>query len=449
MSTVVKMPQLGESVVEGTVARWLKAPGDRIAKNEPLLEISTDKIDTEVPAPAAGLLLEIRVPANSTVRAGVTLALIGSEAEYAAQSSAEPAAPVQDSGARNGAHDGGHNGSDQSVADAAASTPTSSPTSALTAPQPGGRSFVSPVVARMAAEHQLDLAQVPGTGLGGRVTKKDVSAFLQRQTEAADAPGGAELAPLQPTAPDRAEEPAALEPLSVDEVLTPLTAMRRAIAQHMVMSKHTSPHVTTIFEADMTAVIRHREANKRAFAAKGIALTYTPYFIAAIVAGLRVVPEANSRFTDAGIVVNKRMHIGVAVALSHGLLVPVLRDADEKNLQGLARLVNELVERTRNNALRPDDVQGGTFTLTNHGTGGSLLATPIINQPQTGILGVGAIVKRPVVRSSSQSLLPDADDSIVIRPMCYLGFTFDHRALDGAQGDAFLTAVKRRLENWQ
>jgi 2-oxoglutarate dehydrogenase E2 component (dihydrolipoamide succinyltransferase) len=199
----------------------------------------------------------------------------------------------------------------------------------------------------------------------------------------------------------------------------------------------------------MTAVIRHREAHKRSFAAKGLALTYTSYFIAAIVTGLRAVPEANSRFTDAGIAVNKRMHIGIAVALTHGLLVPVLRDADEKNLQGLARQVNELVERTRSNGLRPDDVQGGTFTLTNHGTGGSLLATPIINQPQTGILGVGAIVKRPVVRSSTPSLLPNADDSIVIRPMCYLSFTFDHRVLDGAQGDAFLTAVKQRLENWQ
>jgi 2-oxoglutarate dehydrogenase E2 component (dihydrolipoamide succinyltransferase) len=268
-----------------------------------------------------------------------------------------------------------------------------------------------------------------------------------------DVPAANEPAEAQVTGAEEtgAEESGAAEAdmLKPDEVLTPLTAMRRAIAQHMVMSKRTSPHVTTIFETDMTAVIRHREAHKRAFAAKGIALTYTPYFIAAIVTGLRAVPEANSRFTDAGIAINKRIHIGVAVALTHGLLVPVLRDADEKNLQGLARQVNELVERTRSSTLRPDDVQGGTFTLTNHGTGGSLLATPIINQPQTGILGVGAIVKRPVVRSSSLSLLPNADDSIVIRPMCYLSFTFDHRVLDGAQGDAFLTAVKQRLENWQ
>ncbi len=475
MSTVVKMPQLGESVVEGTVARWLKAPGDRIAKNEPLLEISTDKIDTEVPAPADGWLLEIRVAAGSTVRAGSPLAVIGSEAERAAVQTAgsesDPeSTPNSAAQPRNGS--GGGSAAQSREAETGAASESAGAGERL-----GGRGFVSPVVARMAAEHQLDLAQVPGTGLGGRVTKKDVNAYLQRRIESfagqgAAAAGSAAPAELDLAAEQAAEQAAAQAadqaaiqateqaadqaaaqeagaPVSPDEVLTPLTAMRRAIAEHMVMSKRISPHVTTIFEADLTAVIRHREANKRAFAAKGIALTYTPYFVAAIVAGLRAVPEANSRFTDEGIAVNKRMHIGIAVALTHGLLVPVVRDADEKNLQGLARLVNELVERTRNNALRPDDVQGGTFTLTNHGTGGSLLATPIINQPQTGILGVGAIVKRPVVRSSSPSLLPNADDSIVIRPMCYLSFTFDHRVLDGAQGDAFLTAVKRRLENWQ
>jgi 2-oxoglutarate dehydrogenase E2 component (dihydrolipoamide succinyltransferase) len=469
MSTVVKMPQLGESVVEGTVARWLKTPGDRIEKNEPLLEISTDKIDTEVPAPAAGLLLEIRVSAGSTVRAGATLALIGTEAEYAAERTATEKTVTEKTTAGNGEP---RNGSGRQAAAPAGATPTEAQAAEAehapadvpdTGERPGGRSFVSPVVARMAAEHQLDLAQVPGTGLGGRVTKKDVSAYLQRQTEelavqdvegaVRAGPPAVELAPEAEPVTELATSSdagaAADAPLGADEVLTPLTTMRRAIAQHMVMSKRISPHVTTIFEADMTAVIRHREANKRAYSAKGIALTYTPYFVAAIVAGLRAVPEANSRFTDAGIAVNKRIHVGIAVALAHGLLVPVLRDADEKNLQGLARLVNELVERTRSNTLRPDDVQGGTFTLTNHGTGGSLLATPIINQPQTGILGAGAIVKRPVVRSSSDSLLPNADDSIVIRPMCYLSLTFDHRVLDGAQGDAFLTAVKRRLENWQ
>ncbi len=466
MSTIVRMPQLGESVVEGTVARWLKSPGDRVAKNEALLEISTDKIDTEVPAPAGGLLIEIRAAAGDTVKAGTPLAIIGSDDEYtragtngAGESSDSPLrtpepSPPQPRAQRDPA--GSPDNDSPGTRDLSVNLPDLNglgpAISQEAAERPGGRSFVSPVVARMAAEHELDLAQIPGTGLGGRVTKKDVDAFLQRRIEEF-AGQAAKTEPLSPAEPQEAlapaDEPDIAPALNPDEVLTPLTAMRRAIAQHMVMSKRTSPHVTTIFEADMTAVARHREAHKRAFAAKGIALTYTPYFVAAIVTGLRAVPEANSRFTDAGIAVNKRIHIGLAVALTHGLLVPVLRDADEKNLQGLARTINELVERTRSNALRPDDVQGGTFTLTNHGTGGSLLATPIINQPQTGILGVGAIVKRPVVRSSSASLLPNADDSIVIRPMCYLSFTFDHRVLDGAQGDAFLTAVKRRLENWQ
>lgn len=451
MSTIVKMPQLGESVIEGTVARWFKAPGDRIAKNEPLLEILTDKIDTEVPAPADGLLLEIRVLAGVTVRAGTPLAVIGSEAEGTASAATDSRVGELRNGS---AQAKGSSGSGHQQAMQKAATALDQGAHSGAVERPGGRTFVSPVVARMAAEHRLDLAQIIGTGLGGRVTKQDVNAFLQHQ--AGEAAGQANATVIDATAQtdgeaQETEQPAHDEeqPLTSDEVLTPLTSMRRAIAQHMVMSKRTSPHVTTIFEADMTAVIRHREANKRGFAAKGIALTYTPYFVAAIATGLRAVPEANSRFTDAGIVVNKRMHIGIAVALTHGLLVPVVCDADEKNLQGLARLVNELVERTRKNTLRPDDLQGGTFTLTNHGTGGSLLATPIINQPQTGILGAGAIVKRPVVRSSSQSLLPNADDSIVIRPMCYLSFTFDHRVLDGAQGDAFLTAVKHRLENWQ
>lgn len=232
--------------------------------------------------------------------------------------------------------------------------------------------------------------------------------------------------------------------------LRPHSAMRRRIAERMVESLRVAPHVTAVFEADMTAVLAHRARHRADFERRGASPTLTAYVLQACVAALRAVPEANSRFTDDGIAVNRHMHVGIAVALAHGLLVPVLRDADEKNLQGLARVVNELVERTRSNSLCPDDVQGGTLTLTNHGTGGSLLATPIINQPQTGILGVGAIVKRPVVRSSSStSLLPSADDSIVIRPMCYLSFTFDHRVLDGAQGDAFLTAVKQRLENWQ
>ena len=421
MTTPVKMPQLGESVVEGTVARWLKAPGDAVAKHEPLLEISTDKIDTEVPAPADGVLLEILVAEGTTVAAGALLAIIGAPGEVAA--GVPSVAPAPDR---------------QTPPPVERLTEVAGPSDTSSAERPGGRAFISPVVARMSAEHDIDLAHVEGTGLGGRITKKDVEAFL----------AGAPVQPASPVEPELTAPPAAAAEGDEDDVLQPLTTMRRAIAQHMVQSKHTSPHVTTIMEADMTAVVRHREANKRTLTRDGETLTYTPYFVAAIVAGLRAVPEANSRFSDAGILLLRRIHVGIAVAVDGGLFVPVIRNADELSLAGLARAVNDLARRGRAGRLQPDEIQGGTFTLTNHGTGGSLIGTPIINQPQSGILGAGAIVKRPVVRSAGGSLLPSADDAIVIRPMCYLSYTFDHRVLDGAQADKFLAAVKAKLENW-
>lgn len=422
MATTVRMPQMGESVVEGTILRWLKQPGEAIAKHEPLLTISTDKIDTEVPAPVAGVLLEVSAPEGATVRAGTVIATIGAPGEIAAAPSAAPLpAPAR-----------------QTQVEPPAAAPVAPAPTPAPAEKPAGRAFISPVVARMSAEHGIDLAQVTGTGLGGRITRKDLEAYLTTvKREVAEGEEGA------------AESAPAPLPLAADDVLQPLTAMRRAIAQHMVLSKRTSPHVTTICEVDMTNVVRHREANKRTYTRNGATLTYTAYFIAAAVAGLRAVPLANSRFTDAGIVLHQRMHVGVAVALPDGLLVPVIRNADELSLAGIARALNDLVNRARAGLLKPDEIQGGTFTITNHGTGGSLIATPIINQPQSGILGVGAIVKRPVVRSSSASLLPSADDVIAIRPMCYLSYTFDHRVMDGAQGDKFLTAVKEQLENWE
>lgn len=414
MSTAVKMPQLGESVVEGAIVRWLKAPGDPVAKYEPLLEISTDKIDTEVPAPAEGVLLEIMAPEGQTVAVGTILAYIGQLDEKPAPS----AKPVK--------------GAISPPMPALVTQPPSHP--ATQTPKPAGRAFISPVVARIAAQHQVDLAEVTGSGLGGRITKKDILTFVDTQKTTASEPTN------QPT-----NHPA----LDSDEILQPLSAMRRAIAQHMVLSKQTSPHVTTVFEIDMTAVVRHRAAQKANFAARGINLTFTPYFVAVVARALREVPEANSRFTDAGLLINRRIHIGVAVALPDGLIVPVIRDADEKNLAGLARAVNEVAGRARNGKLAPDEIKGGTFTLTNHGVTGSLMGTPIINQPQTGILGIGAISKRPVVRTSSPSLLPSADDAIVIRPTCYLSFSFDHRVLDGAKADLFLSNIRLQLENWQ
>ncbi|MCB0157888.1 MAG: 2-oxo acid dehydrogenase subunit E2 [Caldilineaceae bacterium] len=416
MAVAVVMPQMGESVVEGTVSRWLKAPGDAVTKLEPLLEIATDKIDTEVPAPADGTLLRVVVPDGETVAAGTVLAYIGAP---------EEAVPDED----------------MHETPAPDTVPHPSPIAATddnatAARGRSGRSFISPVVARMAAEHDLDLTQIDGTGLGGRITKKDVQAYIARRSAAATPPA----APSTGMGDDH---------VAADEILHPLTTMRRAIARHMVQSKQSSPHVTTIAEVDMTRVVRHREAVRHEVAAKGLTLTYTAYFVAAVAAGLQAVPAMNSRFTEAGVVESKRIHVGLAVAVANGLLVPVIRDADERNLVGLAREIAALTTAARDGTLDPDALHGGTFTITNHGTGGSLLATPIINQPQAGILGIGAIVKRPVVRSAAPSLLPSADDAIVIRPMCYLSLSFDHRVLDGARADEFLTVVKQTLEDWQ
>lgn len=436
MSTAVKMPQLGESIVEGTVARWLKAPGDSVAKYEPLLEISTDKIDTEVPSPAEGTLLSVIAQEGQTVAVGTIIAYIGQPAEKAEASSV----------AVNG---GGQTISTSGVrsSGAAVATPIpQSPSYSVTqSPKPAGRAFISPVVARIAAQHQVDLAVVPGSGLGGRITKKDILAFVERPKQPAAPPVAPTIAQPSSDAATRPRDPMP----DADETLQPLSAMRRAIAQHMVLSKQTSPHVTTVFEVDMTAVVRHREANKARFAERGVNLTFTPYFVAAVTRALSETPEANSRFTADGLLLNRRIHIGVAVALPDGLLVPVIRDADEKNLAGLARAVNDVAERARTGKLAPDEIRGGTFTITNHGITGSLMGTPIINQPQTGILGIGAITKRAVVRTASASLLPSADDAIVIRPMCYLSFSFDHRVLDGAKADLFLSAIRLSLEDWQ
>jgi len=430
MTTIVRMPQLGESVVEGTVARWLKAPGESIEKFEPLLEISTDKIDTEIPSPAAGTLLTIVAAEGMTVAVGEPLAHIGEPGERVDE-------PAPHAHAAN-----------EPKRSQATAMPATSPAPQAVAERPSGRDFISPVVARIAREHAVDLGAVSGTGLGGRITKKDILAFVaarsQQSTDEQPVTGE-----TQRTAPaSRDAEASVLQPQegTADETLQPLSAMRRAIAQHMVLSKQTSPHVTTVYEVDMSAVVRHREATRQRFREIGVTLTYTPYFVAAVAAALRKVPTANNHFTDAGIRVNRRVHIGVAVALEEGLIVPVVRDADEKNLQGLARAVNELAASARGGKLSAEATRGGTFTITNHGVTGSLLGTPIINQPQSGVLGIGTIAKRAVVRSGSASLLPSADDAIVIRPTCYLSFSFDHRLLDGATADTFLATIKTYLE---
>ncbi len=425
MPTPVKMPQLGETVFEGTVARWLKQPGETVERQEPLLDITTDKIDTEVPAPAAGILLKVLAAEGTTVQVGSIIAYIGDQGEEKdiPESSQEAGETLENA---------------QSPEEASSHPASSAPTDAAPAPRPEGRAFVSPVVARISAEHNIDLADVQGSGRQGRVTKKDLLAFIDARNR-------------RPPATHPASGAAAGE----DEILQPLSNMRRMIAEHMSRSVRASPHVVTIFEADMTAVVRHRAARKAALAQKGIGLSFTPYFVAAVAAALRDNPTVNSRWTDAGLMLSRRIHVGIAAAVPDGLVVPVIRDADELNLLGLARAVNDLAERARRGELSPDEVRGGTFTVTNHGTSGSLLGTPIINQPQAAILGVGKISKRAVVNSGARTdgapadpLLPSPDDSISIRPMCYLSLAFDHRILDGLAADTFLSDIVNRLQNW-
>lgn len=454
MTTPVIMPQLGESVVEGTVSRWLKQPGDTVTAYEPLLEVSTDKVDTEIPAPASGVLLQILVPEGTTVEHGTQLALIG--AEHEATEPAPSAAPRAPNGSHQPAPATGH---------------------------------VTPVVARMAADHQLDLAQIEGSGRGGRVTKKDVEAYLAANSDAPAAadvedlppwerPGSGDLfkpsvnyddetpsVPASQTPPAEApRRPAAADPRvatagkPVDSLrmhppepipsateadFLPMTPMRRSIAEHMLRSKQTSPHVTTVFEVDMTAVLAHRQANLGGYAAQGVNLTLTAYFVAATVEALRAVPILNSRWSDEGIYQLRAIHVGIAVAIDGGLIVPVIRNAGELNLLGTARAINDLAARARSKQLRVDEVQGGTFSISNHGVGGSLFANPIINQPQTGILGVGVMEKRVKVITDASGA-----DMIAIRPCCYLSLTFDHRIADGATADGFMLTLKKRLEGW-
>jgi 2-oxoglutarate dehydrogenase E2 component (dihydrolipoamide succinyltransferase) len=427
MATEVVMPKLGESVVEGTVSRWLKQEGETIAEFEPLLEVSSDKVDSEIPSPAGGVLLKIYVPEGETVTAGTLLALIGQPGEVVPAGPADLPEAVSESGVPEAAASAGMRGGN-------------------------GGTRISPVVARIAAEHQVDISRIKGTGIGGRVTKKDILAYIEERGKTAppeelppwERPGSGDL--FKPTddlykpAPGQDGQPAAVAPAPLEGEIVPLSRMRRLIAEHMVASKRTAPHVTTVFEADMSAVAAHRQANLDALAARGINLTYTAYFVAAAAHALRLHPIVNSRWTEEGLLLQPEVAIGIAVAVGDGLIVPVIHRADELALPGLARQINDLAARARAGQLKPDEVQGGTFTITNHGVSGSLFATPIINQPQTAILGVGAIQKRVVVLDN---------DAIAVRPMVYLTLTFDHRVLDGAAADRFMADIKRKLEGWE
>ncbi|MGQ9894809.1 MAG: dihydrolipoamide acetyltransferase family protein [Roseiflexus sp.] len=429
MAVDIVLPQIGESMTEATIGRWLKRVGDRVERYEALVEVETDKVSTEVTSITSGVLLEIAVPEGTTVPVGTLLARIGEQGEVSVSSTPEPDAGM-----------------------AATTVTMVAPEMARTRRADGPP--ITPVVARLAAEYGIDLSQIRGTGAGGRVSKKDVLRYIEERQKTVATPPPTPVAPPPPppapvAAPPPPPTPVAPPPsprapvsqaLPDDAFLTPLTTMRRVIADHMVRSLRDAPQATTVFEVDMGQVLAHRERHRNSFEQQGIRLTVTAYVVQAVATALRRVPALNSRFTDEGIITYRRIHIGVAVALDDGLIVPVLRDADEKSLAGIARALNDLTERARMRRLQPDDTEGGTFTISNHGVGGSLFATPILNRGQSGILGVGAIVRRPVVITHQGS------DAIVVRPMCYLSLTFDHRACDGATADAFLAVVKETLE---
>ena len=448
MAIEVIMPQLGESVVEGTVTKWLKRQHERIQEFEPLVEINTDKVDTEVPSPATGTVLQLLVAEGETVRAGTVLALIGEPSEQVPE--------VRPSGRTDGEF-----ATSKSPAGASAPRRQAEPGSPVAAKdRPAEVGFISPVVARIAAERGVDLSKVSGSGQGGRITKKDVLNYLEVKKPAApwDEPASGEL--FRPTeevfgefkpsvaGPEPRPEPLGPKGAAPGAKVQPLDPVRARIAEHMVRSRHTSPHVTTVMEADLGRVLAHRAANRPAFERDGVNLTLSPYLVAATVEALKQVPVVNSSWSDQGIVLHPQVNVGVAVSLGDkGLIVPVVKNADQLSLLALARSVNDLSERARNRKLDPDEVQGGTFTITNHGVSGSLLAMPIINQPQCAILGIGKLQKRVVV-IEGQGPGGEAGDSLAVRPMVYLTLTFDHRIIDGAIADHFLAAVVQRLQSW-
>ena len=417
MATKVLVPLLGEGVEEVTIIKWLKQEGDSVNELEPLLEVNTDKVDTEIPAPASGTVLKIMAEEGVPAKVGAILAYIGKPGETV-DSASMPGDSVKG----------------ESKAESQMST--ASQTEVLDVGRSTDLGFISPVVAKIAAEHGVNLQQVNGTGLNGRITKNDVLNFVET---------GKPVTPAAPAASPTFHAPPAVTSTAGDQLVKHST-IRKQIADHMVMSKHISPHVLTVMEADMNRVVKHRSANKEIFARDGINLTFTAYFMTAIVAGLKAYPIANSSWTNEGVLIHKAVNLGMATSLGEdGLIVPVIKGADNLSLLAMARSVNDLANRARSKKLQPDDVKGGTFTLTNHGISGSLFAFPVINQPQCGILGVGAMQKRVVVFPADDG---ESDDTIAIRPMVYLSFVFDHRILDGASADAFLTKVKGTLENW-
>ena len=422
MPTRLIMPLLGEAVTEATVTRWLKSAGETVEEYEPLLEVNTDKVDTEIPSPISGMILSTLVSEGEVVKVGALLGWIGQPGETI---------PPE--------------GTSETPPEAHISSKQPEGQVAIPSPQPAAPrelGFISPVVAKIAAEQNVDLSKVPGTGMGGRITKKDIETYLENRKSAPSIlPPAVQAVPPVPSSEIKSLPASSA---SGDFTVRPQTAMRKAIAEHMLLSEHTAPHVSTIMEVDMSRVVAHRNATKESFAKEGVNLTFTAYFILASVAALKAYPLVNSSWSEEGVKIYTAINIGMATALGdEGLIVPVIKHADNLSLSGVARTVNDLSNRARSHRLLPDEVKGGTFTITNHGVTGSLFATPIINQPQCAILGVGVIQKRPIVVTD-----PVLGDVIAIRPMMYLSLTFDHRIIDGAIADYFLAKVVDSLQKW-
>jgi pyruvate dehydrogenase E2 component (dihydrolipoamide acetyltransferase) len=428
----VVMPQMGESIVEGTLTRWLKKPGDKVERDEPLFEISTDKVDTEIPSPATGTLAETLFEAGAVISINTVVARISSGAAAPAPEPAPAPAPppvvVPVAAAA----------PPPVVVPVAAAAPPPAP---VVAPAPAVEpveadfGLLSPLVRKIARENHIDLGLVKGTGAGGRITKEDLESHLAATKAPAPAPVAA--APVAPPAAAAPPPPARAE--AAKYRIEPMSTMRQKIAEHMILSQTTSANVTTVHKVDMTNVAKLRDRQKDAFKAQyGYSLTFLPFVIAATAKALREFPIFNSSIDGKNIVYHNEINIGIAVALDGGLIVPVIQHADEKNVVGLQRDIVDLAARARSKNLKPADIQGGTFSVTNFGSFGSVFATPMINQPNVAILGVGTVEKQPVV----------INDAIAIRSICYLANTFDHRLIDGALADQFTGRVKQLLENW-
>jgi pyruvate dehydrogenase E2 component (dihydrolipoamide acetyltransferase) len=420
--TDVIMPQMGESIFEGTITKWLKQVGDTVQRDEPLFEISTDKVDAEIPSPAAGVLTEIKVPAGQTVQINTVVGVIGGEAGAAAP--AAPAAPAS-----------------AAVAEPAAAPAPAAVASTKEAPRS------SPLVRKIAKENNLDLTQVPGTGAGGRITKDDVLGFIEKHGAAAPIPASvaAPAAPAPAAAkPAAPAAPAAPVTPALPGELVPMSRMRAIIAQRMVDSKRTNAHVHTVFKIDFTRIVKIREKEKSKYEQRnGVKLTYMPFISRAVIATLRKMPIINASMEGDAIRYHQNINLGIAVALDWGLIVPVIKQAEERSFVGIARAIADLADRARNKKLKPDEVGSGTFTITNPGIFGEQFGTPIINQPESAILGVGGLFKEPAVVTSE-----DGTDSIAIRHMVHLTLGFDHRIIDGADAGKFMAEVKKYLENW-